>query len=110
VSSDAIVHLELPETLTFATARAWVGLTEVRLRTTPGAQVSVDARALRQFDTAALAALLACARAVRERGGTLTLEQGPAGLISLASLYGVSSVLGMPTFPNPGVAAAVHLE
>jgi phospholipid transport system transporter-binding protein len=108
--SSALTRLELPETLTFATARAWVSLAEVRLRSMKGVQVSVDAHALQQFDTAALAALLACARVVREQGGTLTLEQGPEGLMSLASLYGVASVLGMQAMPSHGVAAAVHLE
>jgi ABC-type transporter Mla MlaB component len=105
VSSNAI-NLDLPETLTFATARAWVQLAEARLRAAPGADVQIDGHALRHFDTAALAALLACARVAREHDGVLTFGNGPAGLVSLASLYGVSAVLGISSAQDVG--APVH--
>jgi phospholipid transport system transporter-binding protein len=57
-----------------------------------------DLSALTEVDTAAVAVLLAWQRQAQAAGRTLHLSGAPPALLSLASLYGVSSLL----FSTPG--------
>jgi phospholipid transport system transporter-binding protein len=52
--------------------------------------VSLDARALDQFDSSALAVLLACQRAAQARGCTLEVVGLPPKAQQLAQVYGVA--------------------
>jgi len=53
----------------------------------------IDLGALQQFDSAAIATLLAWQRACSKLGKTLNITQLPQGLGSLAKLYGVEPLL-----------------
>lgn len=61
-----------------------------------------DLSPLTEVDTAAVAVLLAWQRQAQAAGRSLQLTGAPAALLSLASLYGVSSLL----FSTPGPRAA----
>jgi len=54
---------------------------------------AVDCAALTQFDSSALAVLIAWQRAAQARGITLSVLNLPAALASLARAYGVESLL-----------------
>lgn len=53
----------------------------------------VDLSGVTQVDSAALALLLSWLRAARAGGRQLSIDQAPAALVSLASLYDVDSIL-----------------
>jgi phospholipid transport system transporter-binding protein len=53
----------------------------------------VDCAPLRQFDSSALAVLIAWQRAAASRGGALAVVNLPSGLASLAQAYGVDTLL-----------------
>ena len=53
----------------------------------------VDAAALQQFDSSALAVLMECKRAAGTR--TFAVLNAPPKLLELAKLYGVDEVLGL---------------
>lgn len=55
--------------------------------------LTVDLGRLSRFDSSAVAALLAWQRAAQAKGIRLTLVNVPAGLSSLARLYGVADLL-----------------
>lgn len=57
--------------------------------------VELDASGLQKFDTVALACLLELARQAKSRGAAVSISGAPPQLIDLASLYGVSNVLGL---------------
>ena len=98
--------LVLPPELTHAQARASLRLLLEGLKALPpqaSGVVTVDASALRRFDSSALAVLLECRRAALARGLTLALDRLPAGLHSMAQLYGVLPLLVAPTATNEPV-------
>ena len=84
--------LTLPATLTQSQAQATLaGL----LAAVPqeGAQVVVDASALTEFDSAALAVLLALRRACAAAGKTYACDRLTPRLSELAALYGISELI-----------------
>ena len=84
----------LPVRLTHAEAPACLAACAVELRrTTAGESAELDAGALQDFDSSAVALLLALARVARERGVELRLLALPPRLRELAVLYGVGSLL-----------------
>lgn len=86
----------LPATLTLAQARETALRLRAELERGPsGAAWEIDASALAEFDTSALAVLLELQRAARARGVGLGLSQPPEKLRRLASLYGVETLLGL---------------
>ena len=86
----------LPATLTLAQASAAAAGLRIELeRVAPGAAWEVDASALSEFDTSALAVLLELQRAARARGAELAVAAPPAKLRQLAALYGVDALLGL---------------
>jgi phospholipid transport system transporter-binding protein len=56
-------------------------------------ETQIDLSTLQQFDSAAVATLLAWQRASSKMGKTLRIAQLPPGLESLAKLYGVDQLL-----------------
>ena len=58
-----------------------------------GGVVTLNATALQQFDSSALAVVLACRRAVLELGGEFQLVGLPERLLALAQVYGVTELL-----------------
>ncbi len=89
-------NLLLPERLTIAEASATLAqLTPQLAESAQGAEAPVlDASALQQLDTSALAVLLACQRQAAALGRPLRVVGAPAKLTQLAQLYGVESLLG----------------
>ncbi len=86
----------LPATLTLAQASAAASGLRIALeRVALGAAWEVDASALSEFDTSALAVLLELQRAARARGAELAVAAPPAKLRQLAALYGVDALLGL---------------
>ena len=65
------------------------------LRTLPtgGDEVMFDLAAVTEADSSALGVIFGLQRSARERGLALRLVNPPAGLLSLASLYGVADAL-----------------
>ena len=57
------------------------------------ADLVVDLSGVTQVDSAALALLLSWVRAARNAGRSLSIDQPPAALVSLASLYDVDTIL-----------------
>lgn len=86
--------LTLPPTLTQTGATACLDELGVALKQL-GAQVVIDASALQQFDTTALAVLLAVQRKAHALGKSLQLQDLPPRLADLARLYGVAELLGI---------------
>jgi len=64
----------------------------------------MDAAALAQIDTSALAVLLECQREARRQQRTLVVVNAPARLVELAHLYGVQDLLGLPVAQAEAVA------
>jgi phospholipid transport system transporter-binding protein len=85
--------LHLPAILTHAQASACVRELAQALAAEPGVAV-LDATALTSFDSSALAVLLELQRVSARVGKALAVQGLPAGLLSLATLYGVESLLG----------------
>jgi phospholipid transport system transporter-binding protein len=88
---------ELPERLTHEQADAYVqsclAVIDSGSAAQPDAAWTLDAAALRQFDSSALAALLGVARLLQARGGRLQVLHMPLRLRELAALYGVNELL-----------------
>lgn len=84
--------MQLPAQLTVANAAA---VSRALLAQVPAASspVVLDASALQQFDSAALATLLELQRVLSARGAGLQVVQVPQRLNELAHLYGVDQLL-----------------
>ena len=83
-------RFETAATLTHESAKAALdsGLSRIAAGAT-----EVDCAPLTQFDSSALAVLLAWQRAASERGAALGIVNFPSGLASLAQAYGVDTLL-----------------
>ena len=85
--------ISLPERLTMAEARATLARLTPLLASAD--EPVIDASALRELDSAAVALLLSCQRVAQARGKQLRIDGAPARLGQLAQLYGVSELLGL---------------
>jgi phospholipid transport system transporter-binding protein len=85
--------LKLPDTLLHDQADACLAQWVAHLRVNPQSAVTVDASALVEFDSSALAVLLGFRRVVLAQGGTLHIADMTSRLRELASLYGVLDLL-----------------
>ncbi|MCI1190463.1 STAS domain-containing protein [Calidifontimicrobium sp. SYSU G02091] len=83
----------LPATLTHREATATLASLAAAFGSPGAGEVRLDASALRQFDTSAIAVLLECRRLAQQRGRTLRIDGLPAPLLELARLYGVEELL-----------------
>ena len=68
--------------------------------------VVLDAAGVRRFDSAALALMLECRRLALASQRTLQVQNLPAGLQSMAHVYGVDEVLGLPVSTDSAAALA----
>jgi phospholipid transport system transporter-binding protein len=91
----AIALPSLPATLTHAQAEDYVARCRAALAavSSPPFVARVDAAALHDFDSSALAALLAVRREVLARGGDWQVSGLPPRARVLAGLYGVAELL-----------------
>jgi phospholipid transport system transporter-binding protein len=95
--------LLLPATLTADEARATLRLLTQSLKSEPESGVVIDASALQQFDSSALAVLLECQRQAQAWGRGFSVRQAPKKLSALARLYGVDGLLlGAPAPAGAG--------
>ncbi|MFM0004168.1 MULTISPECIES: STAS domain-containing protein [Paraburkholderia] len=90
VLSPVVSRFESGATLTHASANA--ALAAGLQRIAAGA-TGVDCAPLAQFDSSALAVLLAWQRAAQARGAAFEIVNLPAGLASLAQAYGVDTLI-----------------
>jgi phospholipid transport system transporter-binding protein len=101
--SAAVTRFSTGTTLTHVSANAALaaGLEQIRR----GA-AGVDCAPLAQFDSSALAVLLAWQRAAQARGGAFDIVNLPAGLASLAQAYGVDTLLSGRHRPSRDAVSA----
>ncbi|MDO4769813.1 MAG: STAS domain-containing protein [Brachymonas sp.] len=92
-----ICRLALPEAIGHANAESLLqplqAQLEARLAQGGVEGIEVDAAALQQFDSSALALLLALLRMARQHGCAWELTHPSARLAGLAALYGVDALL-----------------
>ncbi|MET1116903.1 MAG: STAS domain-containing protein [Comamonas sp.] len=86
-------RLQLPPELTHAQASACAQALGESIGISAQARIDVDASALRSFDSSALAVLLGARRAALAAGKLFAVTGLPAGLQSMAALYGVRALL-----------------
>jgi phospholipid transport system transporter-binding protein len=100
--------LLLPATLTADEARSTLRLLSQGLQAEPADEAVIDASGLQEFDSAALAVLLACRRQAQAAGRRLSVQQVPVKLAALAKLYGVHTLLldGAAAAAAPSTAAS----
>mgnify|MGYP000281690418 CR=1 FL=1 len=93
--TTAHTSVALPALLMQAQAQAVTHelTTLLRARVSEGDEAVLDASALAQFDSSALAVILACRRAVLARGAQLRIVGLPERAQSLAKVYGLSALL-----------------
>ncbi|PRX26340.1 phospholipid transport system transporter-binding protein [Paraburkholderia sp. BL18I3N2] len=91
VLNPVVSRFECGATLTHASATAALG---AGLQRIAAGATGVDCAPLAQFDSSALAVLLAWQRAAQARGATFEIVNLPAGLASLAQAYGVDTLIG----------------
>ncbi len=89
--------LILPPELTHRQASACLRLLLQGLQALQGPRLVVDAGPLAVFDSSALAVLLECRREALNRGKDFAVKGLPAGLASMADLYGVDGLLPVAT-------------
>jgi phospholipid transport system transporter-binding protein len=85
----------LPERLTLEQAVPTLAQLRQALAAQPGPQVLIDASALHEFDTSAVALLLELRRGLQPQGKTLLVQQAPQRLRDLVQLYGVQELLAV---------------
>jgi phospholipid transport system transporter-binding protein len=85
--------LVLPETVTVREAREVLQMFEASIAREAADPLTVDASALRDFDSAALALLLECARQAKAYRRGFAVRGAPPKLTELAVLYGVDELL-----------------
>ena len=81
--------LALPASVTFADVQA----AAQGLAPASAGPWRVDATALRNFDSAAIALLLDLRRRAMAAGATMSVQGAPATMVDLATLYGVADLL-----------------
>lgn len=85
--------IALPERVTMSEAR--VTLERLRPLLAAADEPVIDASALHELDSAAVAVLLDCQRQAHARGKSLRVTGAPPKLSQLAELYGVAPLLGL---------------
>ena len=83
-------RFETAATLTHDSAKSAL---EAGLSRIAAGATEVDCAPLKQFDSSALAVLIAWQRAANARGAALAVVNLPSGLASLAQAYGVNTLL-----------------
>lgn len=89
----ALTAIALPERVTMTEARATLARLQPLLAAAD--EPMINASALQELDSAAVALLLDCQRQAHARGKTLRVTGAPAKLSQLARLYGVEALLGL---------------
>ena len=89
--------MQLPSVLTLPQAHGAAKALSLDLAALPrGSTATLDASALNELDSSALAVLLHAGREARAREITLQMRGAPSKLLELAALYGVAALLPPP--------------
>jgi len=91
--------LVLPEVLTLREAGTTLNMLAQAMRADDAATLTIDASALRSFDTAAVAVLLECRRLAQAWHKGFDVRGAPPKLGELVRLYGVESLLAFAAPP-----------
>jgi phospholipid transport system transporter-binding protein len=93
--STLITSMALPAVLLQAQAQSVADglVTSLTTQLTQGGEAVLDASALFQFDSSALAVILACRRAALAQGAQLRITGLPLRAQALAKVYGLSELL-----------------
>lgn len=86
-----VAAVALPASVTMGDAS--VALRAIEAALAAGGDLALDASALQNVDTAAVALLLQARRLAQARGVGFALRGAPPKLVALAGLYGVASLL-----------------
>ena len=97
--------MQLPDAATLANAPQLLQALQLAVAAGSG-PLRVDAKALLQFDTSALAFLMQAHRLARDAGRGFELVGAPPKLAQLARLYGVASLLSLPEADSAADAAS----
>lgn len=97
--------MRLPAAVTFDACTA-LALALPGLIAANPADLCLDASRVRRFDSSAIALLLQARRLAQAQGRTLAFLGLPRGLLDLARLYGVESLLAPAPEPAPGTHGA----
>ena len=89
----SIALLTLTADLRHSNASACLAQLQSQIRSSADKQIEIQAGALSDFDSSALAVLLGCRREAESLSKSLQFKQFPAKLRELALLYGVSELL-----------------
>lgn len=87
--------LALPAELTLKGATATLRALEPAIAANPGPTITLDASALKQIDSSALAVLLQCRRLAEARQFGFEVVNVPCRLTELAQLYGLQDLLDL---------------
>jgi phospholipid transport system transporter-binding protein len=85
--------LLLPASINVIDSRNALHMLAQSLKREPATEAVIDASALRQFDSSALAVLLECQRLAQASGRGFAVRGAPAKLEQLAKLYGMGELL-----------------
>ncbi len=85
--------VSLPSVLTFEQATAVAAWLRAAAQVETSLPFVLDASALHQFNTAALAVILEAGRYAQQSGRSMQIQQAPQALRELAQLYGVAELL-----------------
>ena len=85
--------LILPADLRHGNAAACLAQLQFQIQSSTEKEVEIQAGALADFDSSALAVLMGCRREAESLSKSLKFKQFPAKLRELALLYGVSDLL-----------------
>jgi phospholipid transport system transporter-binding protein len=85
--------LLLPASIDVNDARDALHMLAQSLKREPATEAVIDASALQQFDSSALAVLLECQRLAQASGRSFVVRGAPAKLGQLAQLYGMDELL-----------------
>lgn len=93
--STLTTSIALPAVLLQAQAQSVANtlVTSLTSQLAKGGEAVLDASALSQFDSSALAVILACRRAVLVKGAELRITGLPERAQTLAKVYGLSALL-----------------
>lgn len=94
--TDHMHHLQLPQRLTIDAASSVLAQLQAGAAAGSDALVRLDASAMEDFDTSAVAVLLELRRHLLGSGRDLVVESWPDRLMALVRLYGVDELLKAP--------------
>lgn len=85
--------MQLPAAASIEQGRELLGLLDQALSGDGGGTLTIDASALKNFDTSTLALLLEAQRRAKLQGRAIAVTGVPHKLVELARLYGVEELL-----------------